>query len=149
MSDPDRIVKCIVDIQEGERSSNEENKYAKQIRERFDELTFLEIKKKFDELDEKIHDDPRFSSRVKDSINHPNFSSILSLGNDVIPVIFYYLQQPGAENGLMDDFTRPSWRHISMLSCLCGPISIPEDSRGKWPKVRELWLQKGRELGYI
>jgi hypothetical protein len=80
--------------------------------------------------------DTEFTSSSIEIILHPAYQDILGMGEDALPLIFSELEANGGQ-----------WfwalRHITKKD----PVKI--EDRGKTKKMREAWLEWGRQHNYL
>ena len=67
---------------------------------------------------------------------HPAHQEIIEMGTAAIPLLLRELQERGGH-----------W--FMALYALSGENPAPREYAGRVPKMRELWLEWGREKGYI
>jgi hypothetical protein len=67
---------------------------------------------------------------------HPSYQRIIGLGPDVIPYILKELEQNGGH-----------W--FWALQALTGENPVADEDAGRIRKMKEVWLNWGREKGYI
>ena len=67
---------------------------------------------------------------------HPAYQEIIGMGPAVIPLVLRELQERGGH-----------W--FAALRALSGENPVPREYAGRIPKITELWLEWGREKGYI
>ena len=104
-------------------------KFEQQARDNIKNSIDTLLSKKYLALLEKCHNETGFYSdlgRVKENVN---YQLMLVMGKEVIPIIFEQLQK------------NASWVHILLLTDLLGPINIPEEARGKFDMIAQLWLE--------
>ena len=67
---------------------------------------------------------------------HPAYQEIIGMGPPAIPLVLRELQEKGGH-----------W--FAALRALSGENPVPREYAGRIPKMREHWLEWGREKGYI
>ena len=75
-------------------------------------------------------------SSISQMAAHPAHQEIIEMGPAAIPLLLRELQERGGH-----------W--FMALYALSGENPVPREYAGRIPKMRELWLEWGREKGYI
>ena len=75
-------------------------------------------------------------SSISQMAAHPAHQEIIEMGPAAIPLLLRELQERGGH-----------W--FMALRALSGENPVPREFAGRIPKMRELWLEWGREKGYI
>ena len=94
------------------------------------------VEKQFNLLAEQWYLDTLHSSAYLDRILHPAYQRIIGLGKDVIPLILRELQDAPAE-----------W--FWALRALTGEDVTTPEMAGKRGEMAKVWLNWGKENGYI
>ena len=95
-----------------------------------------DMKEEFNRLASEWKSGRRRGTDVAQMIEHPAYRSIVGMGEQAIPLMLEEL-----EHEL--DHWFPALREIA------GASPIPEESKGNLAKMREAWLQWGRDEGYV
>ena len=95
-----------------------------------------DMKDEFNRLASEWKSGRRRGADVAQMIEHPAYRSIVGMGEQAIPLMLEEL-----EHEL--DHWFPALREIA------GASPIPEESKGNLAKMREAWLQWGRDEGYL
>ena len=75
-------------------------------------------------------------SSISQMAAHPAYQEIIAMGPDIIPLLLRELQERGGH-----------W--FPALRALSGENPAPREYAGQIPKIRECWLEWGRQQGYI
>ena len=94
------------------------------------------LRDRFETLATRWERDTRFTSSVTDIAMHPAYQAIIGMGPDALPLILGALHH-------REDHWFWALKAISQHD----PV-LPED-RGNMPKMREAWLQWGRQRGLL
>ena len=94
------------------------------------------IEERFGKLASKWRDETFFHSNSHFIDYHPAYQEIISMGKDVLPLIFKELEQNGGH-----------WYFA--LSELTGAHPVSFENRGRVSLMKESWLKWGKEHGYI
>ena len=94
-----------------------------------------ELKEKFQSLVEQWKEGTQFASTVLEMAMHPAYQYIIGMGPKVLP---YILQRLSRE--------QEHW--FWALKAITSEDPVPTASRGNLNKMRDAWLQWGKEKGY-
>ena len=106
------------------------NKYEQQARENIRNSIHTLSTKRYLGLLEKCNNETSFYSDLSMVKKNFNYSLMLTMGKDIVPVIFEQLQKD------------TSWVHILLLTDLLGPIDIPLEAQGRIDMIAQLWLEQ-------
>jgi hypothetical protein len=94
------------------------------------------VEDRFERLADEWSDETRFVSSTTAMVLNGAYQQIIGMGPAVLPLILKRLEQRGGH-----------WfwalRHIS------GDDPVPRELAGEYEKIREAWLQWGRERHYL
>ena len=94
------------------------------------------IEEKFVALVNRWHDETDFLSSPSRITGNDTYLEIISMGKRIIPLILEDLKERGGD-----------WYRA--LRILSGENPVPIEARGDVEQMKKLWLQWGRERGYI
>lgn len=94
-----------------------------------------ELKEKFQSLVEQWKEGTQFASTVLEMAMHPAYQYIIGMGPKVLP---YILQR----------LSRKQEHWFWALKAITSEDPVPTASRGNLNKMRDAWLQWGKEKGY-
>ncbi len=94
-----------------------------------------ELKEKFHSFVEKWKEETQFASTVLEMAMHPAYQHIIGMGPKVLPYIFQRL-------------SREQEHWFWALKAITSEDPVPPASRGNINRMRDAWLQWGREKGY-
>jgi len=95
-----------------------------------------ELGAKFFELAQQWKRETRSLSLMSDIVAHPAYRQIVEMGLDAVPFLLNDLQQESS-----------FW--FSALREITGENPIKSEDKGRVEKMRQAWLDWGREHGYL
>jgi len=98
-----------------------------------DNTRFVE---RFKEFANRWHNETDYLSSPSSITNNDTYLKIISMGEPVIPLVLQDLQERGGY-----------WYRA--LRILSDEDPVPPEGRGEVPKMKEAWLNWGRDKGYI
>ena len=94
-----------------------------------------ELEAAFNKLVKQWHRETDLSSFADVKVAHPAYQQIIKMGEPALPLIFREMEANGGH-----------W--FNALETITGANPVTKDMWGKVMKLREVWLQWGREHGY-
>jgi hypothetical protein len=101
-----------------------------------DFVVSLDTRSRFRVLADQWHEETGGLSSPSQIAAHPAYQQIIAMSESVLPSIFQDLQKRGGH-----------W-YLALRS-ITGALPIPPEAAGRSRQVRELWLQWGRDHGYL
>lgn len=89
---------------------------------------------RFQTLSDQWREATRFESSVEEMIAHPAYQAIIRLGRPILPLLLRELEQ------------RPAYLFMALRAITRADPVRPED-RGRFPQMRQAWLQWARDQG--
>ncbi len=98
----------------------------------------VELAKRFAELTATCDHDTRYSSKLKNKVEHPAFREIVAMGEKAVPLLLACLEKKEASR----------WTMTLALNEITGADPVLEESAGKLEKIAAAWIIWGRDQGY-
>jgi len=95
-----------------------------------------ELGRRFQQLAERWKSESAHLSSLVEMAILPSYQQIIGIGPEAIPLILQELDSD------------PDWWFWALQS-ITGTDPVPEDRRGRLPEMTEVWLNWGRENGYL
>ena len=97
-----------------------------------------ELEATFNKLVTQLTKDTGFDSVGNKTVEHPAYREIICMGDNALPLIFRHME--GEEIG-------PHW--FEALKAITGSDPVPRVLWGKINAMEDVWLEWGREQGYM